>query len=277
VKKILALLAIAFGLAGSSYAQTALTQTTLAAAITVGGAGGGSGQGGGSYNTTLSLTSATGINVANNGQPQTFVYIDQELFGILSAVTGQTTVFNVLRAQQGTRAAVHSLGAMALIQTNAPQTTGSGGLQASDPPGGNGAACTAANTLLTPWVNIITGAQWICSAQTGTWTPGFNNPLFFVAGAPNGGTLSGAGAVAVPSSMFSVSTGAITSFTLPVGCAGQTPLAASTVGTCVFAIVPTGSFTSTATGNIANATTAVIGKIMYWVYDPVTQKFGSSY
>lgn len=281
MKKLIVFLSILFGLSGSAFAQTALTQTTLAAAVTVGPAGGNSGITG-SYSTQLSLTSATGIQLANNGQPITFVYIDQELFGILSLAQGQTTIYNVLRAQQGTRAAAHSIGAMALIQVVTPQFggySGSGGLEPSDPPGGLGASCTAANTLVYPWVNIITGAQWLCSAQTGTWTPSFNNPLFFVAGVPNGATVASvAGSTAAPSSFFSVSgTNAITAWTVPVGCGGQTPLTASTVGSCVFAVYPTGAYTTTATNNIANASTAVVGKVQYWIYNPVTQKFGSSY
>jgi hypothetical protein len=281
IKRVLLLIAIVCGLSGAAFAQTALTQTTLAAAVTIGTAGGASGISG-SYQTTISLTSATGIQVANNGQPITFVYIDQELFGVLSLVTGQTTIYNVLRGQLGTRAAAHSLGAMALIQVVSPQFggfAGSGGFQQTDPPGGLGASCTAASTLAYPWVNVLTGWQWLCSSVTGSWTPGFNNPLLFVAPAPNGTTVASvAGATAVPSSFFSVSgTNAITSWTLPVGCGGQTPVAAATVGTCVFGIYPTGAFTTTATNNIANATTAVAGKVMWWTYNPVTQKFGSSY
>jgi hypothetical protein len=280
MKKILLGIAILFGLCGMASAQTALTQTTLASAITVGPAGGASGITG-SYSTQLSLTSATGIQVANNGQPITFVYIDQELFGVLTLVPGQTTIYNVLRAQLGTRAAAHSLGAMALIEVVSPQFggySGSGGFQQADPPGGNGASCTAANTLAYPWVNVLTGAQWLCSAQTGTWTPSFNNPLLTVAGAPNSGTVASAATMAVPSSFFTVSgTTGFTSFTLPVGCGGQSPLAASTVGTCVFAMYPTGILTTTATNNIANVAVTVVGKIMYWTYNPVTQKFSSSY
>ena len=281
MKKILLLISIVFGLCGVVSAQTALTQTTLAAAITAGTASGASGITG-SYQTQLSLTSATGIQVATNGQPITFVYIDQELFGVLSLVTGQTTIYNVLRGQLGTRVAPHSLGAMALIQVVSPQFggySGSGGFQQTDPPGGLGASCTSTNTLAYPWVNVLTGWQWLCSLQTGTWTPGFNNPLLLVAPAPNGATVASvAGATAVPSSFFSVSgTNAITSWTLPVGCGGQTPVATATVGTCVFGVYPTGAYTTTATNNIANASTAVAGKVQWWTYNPVTQKFGSSY
>lgn len=281
IKKLAVFLAIVFGLCGLANAQTALTQTTLAQAITVGTAGAGSGLTG-TLSTTINLTSATGVQIAFNGQPITFVYIDQELFAVMSLVPGQTTIYNVLRAQWGTRAAAHSLGAMALIETVTPQFggfSGSGGLETADPPGGLGAGCTSTNTLATPWVNVLTGWQWICSPVTGTWTPGFNNPLLAVAGMPNAATVASvAGSTAVPSSFFSISgTNAITAWTLPTGCGGQSPLATSTVGSCVFAVYPTGAYTTTATGNIANASTAVVGKVQYWTYNPVTQKFGSSY
>jgi hypothetical protein len=281
IKKLLFSFVIILGLAGIASAQTALTQTTLAAAMQTGPAAGQSGlASGNAYQTVVNVTSNTGINIAVNGQPITFLYVDKELFGVLSQVTGTTTFYNVLRAQQGTLASPHSLGAMVLIQTITPQFgggAGSGGFQAADP--AFGGSCTAANTLFYPWVNIITGAQWLCSPVTSTWTPSFNNPLFFVALAPNGATVaSAAGTVAAPSSAFSVSGAlAITAWTVPTGCGGQTPPAASVVGTCTFAIYPTGAFTTTATNNIANATTAVVGKWMYWTYNPATQKFGSSY
>jgi hypothetical protein len=142
-----------------------------------------------------------------------------------------------------------------------------------------GAGCTATNTLVYPWVNVLTGAQWLCSVQSSTWTAGFNNPLLTVTAIQNGPlSAAAAGAQAVPSTIFSLSgTNAITSFTLPVGCGAQTPVATSTAGTCVFGIIPTAAYTTTATNNIASASTAVIGHIQWWTYNPVTQKFASSY
>lgn len=279
-KKLLLLLAIVIALCGSASAQTALTQTTLAAAMTAGPASGASGITG-SYSTTVNLTSATGIQQAVNGQPITFAYIDQELVGILSLVPGQTTIYGVLRGQLGTRAAAHSLGAMVLIEVVSPQFggfSGSGGFQQADPPGGNGATCVATSTLAYPWVNVLTGAQWLCSPVTGTWTPGFNNPLLFVEGVPNAATVASASALAVPSSFFSVSgSTALTSLTLPVGCGGQSPLAASTVGTCTFGIYSTGTWAVTAGNNIATTCAAqVAGHVSWWYYNPVTQKFGTS-
>lgn len=166
----LALLACAALAATSARAQTALTYTTLSAAQTTGPTGAASGVTG-SFQTTVSLASATGITQANNGQPVTFIYVDKELEGIMTVVTGQTTVFNVLRAQGGTKAAPHASGAAAMVEVVTPQFggfSGSGGFQLTDPPAGN---CVAANTLVTPWVNIITGRQWVCDTVTTDWLP----------------------------------------------------------------------------------------------------------
>lgn len=156
--------------ANLAQAQTALTYTTLSAAQTNGPAGAASGVTG-AFQTTLSLSAATGITVAINGQPVTFVYVDKELEGIMTLVTGQTTIYNVLRAQGGTKAAPHASGAAAIVEVVSPQFSGfsgSGGLEITDPPAGN---CVAANTLATPWVNIITGRQWVCDTTTTDWLP----------------------------------------------------------------------------------------------------------
>ena len=181
--KIAALLLLIGVSVGVLQAQTSLTQTTLSAAQGIGPA---SLAGGAQANlqTTIYLASATGVTQAFNGQPVTFAYVDQELEGILTLQTGTTTIFSVLRAQQGTKAAYHASGAMVLIGIMTPQfggTAGSGGFQLSDPP--LGGVCNLASTGLTPWVNIYTGAQWLCTstlntpANNGEWSPGFNNPL----------------------------------------------------------------------------------------------------
>lgn len=272
-KRIALIFAALLAFAGLASAQTALTQTTLAAAITTGPAAQQSGITG-AFTTQISLASATGVTTAVNGQPVTFAYIDQELFAILTPAPGQTTIFNVLRAQQGTKASPHSNGAMVLLEVTSPQFggfAGSGGFQATDPEL-NG-TCLSTATLATPWVNIITGAQWVCSPITGTWTPSFNNPLQFSDMVINGATVASvAGTTAVSSSYFSVSgTNAITAWSLPIG------LNATAVGSGAFCIYPTGAYTTTATNNIANASTAVVGKVQCWYWNPATLKFGSSY
>ena len=252
--------------------QTSLTQTTLAAQITQGTSGAGSGITG-SYQTQLSLTSATAVNQSFNGQPITFVYVDQELFGVLTLAPGQTTIYNVLRAQAGTKASAHASGQMALIETVTPQFggfAGSGGFQQTDPPvNGN---CTASNTLVTPWVNVISSAQWLCSSITSTWVPGWNNALAGQSKAVTTAQASVAGACTVSGPLFHT-TGALacTSFTIPVG------FDATAVGGGQFCTIPDAAFTTTATNNIAKASTAALNQTLCFTWDATNSKFTASY
>ncbi|HUD64652.1 MAG TPA: hypothetical protein VMQ17_08745 [Candidatus Sulfotelmatobacter sp.] len=150
-------------------AQTTLTQTTLAADMPVGPASlAGGAQG--ALVTTVNLTSATGVQQAFNGSPITWIYVDTELMGVLTTVPGQTTIFNVQRAQQGTKAAFHKANAVVYIQVGSPQFggfSGSGGLYLSDPP--IQGSCLASGTLVTPWINVISGTQFLCGTFV---TPG---------------------------------------------------------------------------------------------------------
>lgn len=236
--------------AGFAFGQTALTQTTLSSAV---GAGPVTLAGGAQATlaTTVSLASATGVQLAAFGtQPVTFLYVDQELMGVISLVPGQTTIFNVLRAQGGTKAAYHQSGVMVLIGTVTPQFggfAGSGGFQQSDPPL-NG-ACTAANTAYTPWINVVTAAQWTCSTVTNTWAPSWNNPLAQPSSWIQTNTIASvAGSTPVSGPYFNISgTNAITGFTIPVGFD-------TTRGGC-FTANPTAIWTWTAAGNIATAGT----------------------
>lgn len=175
--KLLSCLMVLF--AASAFAQTALIQTTLASAV---GAGPATLAGGAQANlaTQVNLTSATGVQLAAFGtQPVTFLYVDQELMGVISLAPSTTTVFNVLRAQQGTKGQYHAAGAVVYVGTMTPQfggVAGSGGFELYDPP--IGAVCTYGNTGLTPWINVITGNQFVCTQyQTPAgvlisgWTP----------------------------------------------------------------------------------------------------------
>lgn len=161
-----------------AFGQTSLTQTTLAADQGIGPA---SLAGGSQANlsTVISLNSATGVVQAFNGAPVTWAYVDGELEGILTSVPGSTTIFNVQRPAQGTKAAYHKANAVVYIQVGSPQFggfSGSGGLFLSDPPfQGN---CLGGSTLLSPWINVITSEQWVCQqfptpsgALIMGWTP----------------------------------------------------------------------------------------------------------
>lgn len=266
--RIASLLLLVIAFAGLSSAQTALTQTTLASAQTIGPSGIGSGVSG-SYQTTVSLTSATGVTQAFNGQPVTFVYIDQELEAIQTTVTGQTTLFNVLRAQQGTKASAHASGANVLIQTISPQfggQTGSGGFQPADPPiNGN---CSATNTLVTPWVNIMTSAQWLCSTITNTWVPGFNNPLAPGMAGPTAAVANAATFTPSGPLFHLTGAGAFVTITPPVGFSRG----------CL-TIIMDAADTWTAAGNISVASAGAqgAGESVTMCLDPVTAKFAPSH
>lgn len=266
------LLMVAF--AGFALGQTSLTQTTLAAAV---GAGPVSASGGAqaSYATTVNLTSATGVQTAFLGtQPVSWLYVDQELFGVISLVTGQTTVYNVLRAQQGTKAAYHASGAMVLIGTMSPQFggfAGSGGFQVVDPPVGG--VCNLASTGYTPWVNVVTAAQWQCTSTAGSagtngvWAPGWNNPL----GAANPRTFAAVASATTttPSGPLFHLTGTttVTTFGIPIG------FNATSVGGGEFCYVADGASGTTAGNNIGATVSHTANGVYCWYWDQQNSKF----
>ena len=265
-KKLAVFLSLLAGLSGIGFGQASLTQTTLAAQQNVGPSGISSGVNN-PYQTIVSLTSATGITQSFNGQPVTFIWVGGEVEGILQAVTGQTTIFNVLRAQMGTKAAQHPSGDMVLAQIVTPQlggNTGSGGFQAADPP--NGGGCTATNTLVTPWLNVFSGAQWLCSTVTNTWVPGWNNPLSPGAAKVTTAVASAAGLITPSGPLFHVTgTSAITGFNIPVG------FNATAFGGGCFVVIPDAVFTYTAANNIGLASTGLnAGTAVVVVNQPIT-------
>lgn len=271
--KALLLIALTLGMAGLGYAQTSLTQTTLAAAVSIGAQNLASGTATGFNQTYVQLASATNVQQAVNGQPVTFFYVDQELFGVLTVLPGQTTFFNVLRGQMGTKEAAHVSGTNVLVGSTSPQYagfSGSGGFQVTDPPF-NG-ACTATGTGLTPWINVLTGYQWLCSTVTGTWVPGFSNPFATDVAKVTAAVASAAGLVVPSGPLFHI-TGAlaITGFTVPVG------FNATAAGGGAFCVIPDGTFTTTTANNIALASTAVVNKLLCWQWDATNSKFVPSY
>lgn len=267
--KALALVTLLAAFAGSSFAQTALTQTTLSSTQTVGSSGSASGLGTTSYQTTVSVAAATGITTAFNGQPVSIIYVDQEAEGILTLVQGQTLVYNVIRGFMGTKASAHITGSMVLIGTVSPQFggySGSGGLQATDPP--NNGNCTSTNTGLTPWVNMITAEQWLCSTITNTWVPGWNNRLVPASTKVTTAVASVAGTTTPSGPLFHITgTNAITAWGIPVG------FNATAAGGGQFCVIPDAAFTTTATNNIATAVTAVANLEMCWTWDATNSKF----
>jgi len=175
---------------------------------------------------------------------------------VLTVPTSATLPVTVLRGQFGTKVSAHISGTIVLLGPN-------NGFQVIDPPI-NG-ACTSTSTLYTPWVNILTGNQWLCSSVTGTWVPGFNNDL--QPAVPTAAVASAAGLITPSGLLFHITgTAAITGFNIPVGFSRGTICA-----------IPDAIWTTTNANNIAIASTAVVGKVECWTYDQNTAKFYPSY
>lgn len=235
---------LALSLTASAQLVT-LTATTTTAAIT-------------SSTQRIPLTSATGIVVPNAtaGTVGSLLYIVspgskgeavrvQSLSGLNATVARGTT---------GTQATAHVSGAMVLIAApNAFYTV--------DPQG----ACTTANTYATPYVNIVTGNEWLCSTVSLSWVAGFHNdsaqPVVTAAVA------SAASAITPSGPLFHVTgTAAVTGFNIPVGFIYGS-----------FTIIPDAVFTWTAAGNIALAGSAVVNKALTFTWDATNGKWIPSY
>jgi len=238
MKKILLFLTLG---ASVTLAQTALTQTTLSAAISA-------------TQTRFSVASATGISGPSGGFPGTQLYVLEpgatvgEVMAV-NAVSG--TTLTVIRGYQN-RATAHPSGAIVVIVP-------SDGLASTDPRG----SCSASSWPYTPYINATNGYMWVCSTLTNTWAPSWNTPN------PPAVTalVSSAAAVTPSGPLFHVNlTNAIVNFTLPVGFVGGQ-----------FCVVPDAIFTTTAAGNISLATTAVVNRRVCWQWDSVAVKWSPTY
>jgi hypothetical protein len=133
-----------------------------------------------------------------------------------------------------------------------------------------GTACVQAQIFVTPWVNVRTGQQWICSTDTLSYVPGFNAGFGTSANVPTAGTeASIAGTNLVLGPVFAISgTNAIVTFTPPLG------FNATAVGGGCFTTIPKGIFTWTAAGNISVAgTTTAITQNVTFCWNPYTSKW----
>lgn len=221
---------------------TALTQTTLSAAVTVSA-------------TVIPLTSVTGITAgdvtAGTVGSQLYVVDPGQTFGeIMNVLLISGT--NVTVARSGSQTVSHVSGAMVLA---GPPNA----FSEFDPTG-------ATNGPYTPWLNLLTGNQWLYSSVTGSWVPGFGNSL---ANKQVTAPVVGTAGLLVPSGpLFHVITtaGAITGFTPAVGGLYQD-----------FSVFPDVAFTWTTATNIAIAGTAVVNRMLTFRWDATNAKFVPSY
>lgn len=273
VMRAVAVLTFLVALAGTMFGQTALTQTTLAAAVNGPTLYSGNSN---ALQTQVTLTSVTGVNGPVLGsQPTTLLYVGKEAMAVM-AVNSTTKVVQVLRAYGGV-GAPHPNGDMVLI----------GAIASSNPAlaqGGNPVAgffefdpsgnCTASATQTTPWINISTGAQWLCSTLTNTWVPGFGNPGN--SGTPNAMSAAVASATTLtPSGPLFHITGstAVTTIGIPIG------FNATAVGGGQFCVIPDNATAAgfTAGNNIAISTTFVVNKLLCMTWDATNSKFVPTY
>ena len=269
MKQFTRLLAVIGLLSVAMFAQTALTQTTLSGAVN--GPQMYSGMSSTQLSTTVTLTSVTGVVGAfNTSVIQSVLYVGQEAMGVVS-VNASTLQVNVLRGYLGTKASPHPSGDMVLIgQFN---LLGSNMFFQQDPP--YQGACLSTAITATPYLNVLSGEQWLCSSITGTWVPGWNNRLNGLGGGGAKVTTavaSAAGAITPSGPLFHITgTAAITGFNIPVG------FNATAYGGGGFCVIPDAIFTTTTAGNIALASTAVVNKVLCWQWDATNSKFVPTY
>lgn len=212
----------------------------------------------------LNVVSATGIGAPVSNFPQKIYVINQDSRrGELMTVVGvsgtqvQVTRLDGARQRLLGPSGNGGLGAVVLI---APPSAGDalfggpylGGFQEFNPVGGSMQPQDSA--ALQPWVNITTGEQWLYSALTLRWVPGWNNEAFRGVTAA---VASAAGQVTPSGPLFHM-TGALA----VTGFSGLTGFTGGEIK-----IIPDGAFTYTATNNIGKAGTAVVGKTLTFTYD----------
>lgn len=231
--------------------QTALTQTTLAAAVDA-------------ISNTIRVASCTNIpNPSGGGDNQTILMVNNEAMTVTAvspdvpATPSGAGQVSVMRGTNGTRSAAHVSGVTVML--GRPNQ-----FFVTDPSG----AVTSTDVPVIPRINVPTGNQWL--APVDRWIPGLGNPGNSGTPAPSGVApvvASAAGLITPTGPLFHVTGNlAVTGFTLPEGWNGSS-----------FAIIPDGTFTWTTATNIAVAGTAVISRLLIFTYDPATDKFYPSY
>lgn len=262
MKKVASLFLLLAGLAGVSFGQTALTQTTLSVA-----------QSENPISPYVTLAACSGVLAPTlPGTPVSVIYVGGEAEGILTW-NSTTCSGSVFRGYLGTKAMGHPSGDNVIMdltyQTNLAQggNPTPSGFYDRDP--GLNKACTASATATSPYLNVLTGNQWLCSTVTGSWVPGFQNPLYPAFAEATASVASVAGATLPSGPLFTITgTNAVTGWTIPVGFN-----ATASGGGCFTVIGGSGPATWTAAGNIAVAGTFTANKAFTFCWNAATSKF----
>ena len=239
---------------------TTLNSTTLSGAITA-------------SQTNLPVASTTNMSAPTGGiSQQIYVIGPGQPRGELMTVTAVSSSTQVQVSRLDEYKAFWPSGSLVLIGPTpvvGANFIGNvrGGFQTYNPPGASASNNSSSSSAvqITPWVNVITGEQWLFSSVLNCWVPGWNNVN---PPAVTATVASQAGATTVSGPLFHVSgTNAITSWTLPTG---------FTAGS--FTVIPDAAFTWTNAGNIGGAGgTAVAGKSLTFTYDTNAAKWYPSY
>ncbi len=273
--KVLAVLVLALACAFGVSAQQSMTQTTLATAVS-----GPALYSGTSPTISNSVTLATCTGVAGPilpGTPSTIIYIDREAMGVFNVNLASCSM-TVNRGYLGTQASPHVSGQMVLIAPNYAVTIAQGGnpvpsglFQQDAPLGGT---CVPTGVTTTPWVNVLTGGQWLCSGFSNTWVAGWNNPYATEWSGPTANVAAAAGVITPSGPVFTITgAGAVTGFSVATG--AMIGFNSTAVGYGCFQVIGGvgNTATWTAAGNISIAGTFTPSKQFTFCWSPVVSKF----
>lgn len=233
---------------------TALTQTTLSAALAV-------------NQNTFGVASATNLsNPVGNFYQKIYVIGPGQAKGeLMTVIAVSGTQITVSRLDEfkafWPSGSVVLIGPIPISTQLYGYPAPGGGFQEYDPPGASATqqTSTAASVQYSPWVNIVTGKQWIWSTVLNCWVPGWQNSE---PPSVSDAVASAAAAITPSGPLFHV-TGAlaITGITRPIGFAHGS-----------FTMIPdhaAASFTwTTGDGSIAVAGTAIQFRAVTFTFDP---------
>lgn len=151
------ILSIALLLALPAFGQTILTITTLSSAV--------SSTTQAAQNQKIVVASATGISAPTNLQPNTDLWIDNELMAV-EAVSG--TTITVRRGLSPSKASPHASGALVFVGPPPAFFGKPEGAAGGDPQG----SCTRGNLLYLPFINVVNSHVSDCVG--GVWVTGVN-------------------------------------------------------------------------------------------------------
>lgn len=240
--KTLTKIIITLALATMAYGQTILSSTTLGAAITS------------ATQTTITLASTSTMqNAGTQNNPNTVLYVDRELMFVTSVVDSTHAI--VQRAKgigAAGRPVTHANAATVYFSLTSGPNPAASFFSTLQPDAETFGSCTSSQLLVLPRVYEFSGHIFDCMG--GHWVQ-TNAPSTPVLGSV---VASVAGVITPTGTVFHISGAlAITGIALPRGWAP---------GMSIY-VIPDGTFTWTAAGNISLLGTAVVNKTIIFTWD----------